>query len=213
MKTPISEDARETQAETFTWPLKYGSITAGMTVCWVQFKMSPLVLKPLPCFPWKPPASLLPLYLCLNLTGGCREWCQPLEASLLSPFKLWCQKQLRMCCGENKFPPMLFARCHPFPHGYHGYHVGADDGRCPQVSREQASVPQNTKNSSCLWLICVFFSIWTCISYIFRQLLPLMVGQRKGKGLQEIRRIISTIVVFLIRLSPADNRGLILWSG
>lgn len=31
MKTPISEDARETQAETFTWPLKYGSITAGMT--------------------------------------------------------------------------------------------------------------------------------------------------------------------------------------
>lgn len=143
MKTPISEEARETQAETYMASQIWEYCCWNDRVCWAQFKMSLLVLKPLPCSPRKPPAFLLPVHLSMNLGCGCGGWRQPLEASLLS-LNFGVKSSWGCVVGRTSFHICSLLDVILF---HVGIMLGAEDAQCTQVSRGQGSVPQNTKNS------------------------------------------------------------------
>lgn len=119
MKTPVFQETRVKQSVTFPWPLKTRyHLYWQHGVCWAQFSVL-LILKPLPVLRWEPPSFLLPIHPSLELRWAWWQWCQPSEATLLALFNPLSWEWLRMCWREKEFAPMLFARCHPSPHGSH----------------------------------------------------------------------------------------------
>lgn len=143
MKTPISEEARETQAETFTWPLRYASIAVGLTEFaepsskWASLSSSPYLV-PLE-------SHLLSSFLCTSLwtQDVDAEWRQPLEASLLS-LTFGVKSSWGCVVGRTSFHLCSLLDVILF---HMGIMLGAENAQCTQVSRGQGSVPQNTKSS------------------------------------------------------------------